>query len=45
MIKSVRMPNRIIQICEDNRDDIKMDYSDMIMSIYIYIRERTRRIE
>ena len=43
MIKSVRMPNRIIQICEDNRDDIRIDYSNMIMSIYI--RERNRRIE
>ena len=43
MIKSVRMPSRIIQICEENRDDIRIDYGDMIMSIYI--RERKRRIE
>ena len=43
MIKSVRMQSRIIQICEENRDDIRMDYSDMIMSIYII--ERNRRIE
>ena len=43
MIKSVKMQSRIIQKCEENRDEIMIDYSDINMSIYI--REGSRRIE
>ena len=43
MIKSVRMQSRIIQKCEENRDDIMRDDNDINMSINI--RERSRRIE
>ena len=39
----MRMQSRIIQKCEENRDDIMIDYSDLNMSIYI--TERSRRIE
>ena len=43
MIKSVRMQSRITQKCEENRDDIRIDCSDINMSLHI--RERSRIIE
>ena len=43
MIKSVRMQSRITQKCEENINDIRIDYSDINMNLYI--RERRRRIE
>ena len=39
----MRMQSRIIQKCEESRDDSMIDYSDPNMNIYI--RERSRRIE
>ena len=43
MIKSVRVQSRITQKCEENRDDIMTDDSDINMTINI--RERSRMIE
>ena len=40
MIKSVRMQSRIIQRCEENRDDIMIGYSDINKSVYIYKRKK-----
>ena len=43
MIKSMKKQSRIVQKCEENRDDIMTDDSDINMNINI--RERSRVIE